>query len=442
MTDFTRRSAIALGAGALAALQARRAAAQAAIPTQPAQAPNLPVEQGASLRIIRPARFVEPDEVIFRQNAEKFSKHFNIPVRVDFVGWEDIRPQTAVVANTGTGPDVVIGWADDPHIYADKLVELSDIAEYLGTKYGGWLFLAEKFGKRHGTNNWIGIPFGGSTGPIVYRRSAIQEAGFQEIPNDLDQFLKLCQGMKQHNKPVGFALGNAVGDGNGFANWMTWAHGGYLVDEEGKVAINSPETRDALEYAKQLYQNFAPGTLSWLDPSNNRAYAAQEIYLTANGVSLYFALKNDPGLKALAEDTFHAPLPGGRVGKPPQSATIMNAMIFRHTRYPNAGKAFITYMLEAEQYNPWLTNCLGYWSHPLAAYDASSVWSSDPKITVFKDGMRHQFWSGYKGPITAASGTVASEYIMVQMFASVTSGQATPEQAAREAERRAKRIYR
>ena len=30
-----------------------------------------------------------------------------------------------------------------------------------------------------------------------------------------------------------------------------------------------------------------PGTLSWLDPSNNRAYAAQEIYLTFNGVSLY-----------------------------------------------------------------------------------------------------------------------------------------------------------
>ena len=97
--------------------------------------------------IIRPARFVEPDEVVFRANAQRFQDRFNIPVRVDFVGWEDIRPQTAVVANTGTGPDIVIGWSDDPHIYADKVVELNDVADYLGKRYGGWGSLAEKYGQ-------------------------------------------------------------------------------------------------------------------------------------------------------------------------------------------------------------------------------------------------------------------------------------------------------
>jgi multiple sugar transport system substrate-binding protein len=444
MTHFTRRGVLGAGAAGLtAAALAGRAFAQATpIPTSPATAPNLPIEQGATLRVIRPARFVEPDEVVFRENAQRFSQKFNVPVRVDFVGWEDIRPQTAVTANTGTGPDVVIGWADDPHIYADKLIELSDVAEYLGTKYGGWLFLGEKFGKKHGTNNWIGVPMGGSSGPVVYRASAVREAGFEGIPADLGEFLKLAQAMKKNNKPLGFALGNAVGDGNGFANWMTWAHGSYLVDEQGKVAINQKSTLDALNYVKELYQNFVPGTLSWLDPSNNRAYAAQEVYLTSNGVSLYFALKNDAATRPIAEDTDHAPLPKGRADSAPQSATILNAMIFRHTRYPNAGKAFIQFMMEQEQYTPWLNNCLGYWSHPLAAYDAAQVWSTDPKLALFKNGMKHRFWSGYKGPITAASGTAASEYIMVQMYASVASGQATPEQAARECERRARRIFR
>jgi multiple sugar transport system substrate-binding protein len=440
---YTRRGTIGLGAGALAAAAiAREAAAQQAVPRQDTAAPRLPIENGASLRVIRPARFVEPDEVIFRQNAQKFSQQFNVPVRVDFVGWEDIRPQTAVTANTGTGPDVVIGWGDDPHIYADKVIEVSDVAEYLGQRYGGWLFLANKFGKRHGTNTWIGVPMGGSTGPITYRIAAVREAGFQSIPSDLGEFLRLCQALKRNNKPVGFALGNAVGDGNGFANWMTWSHGGMLLDEEGKVAINSRATLDALNYVKELYQTFAPGTLSWLDPSNNRAFSAQEIWLTSNGVSLYFSLKNDAGTRAIAEDTDHAPLPKGRVDQPPQSATILNAMVFRHTRFPNAAKAFIQFMMESEQYDPWLTACLGYWSHPLAAYRESAVWTSDPKIAVFRDGMNHPFWSGYKGPITAATGTAASEYIMVQMYASVASGQATPEAAVRECERRARRIFR
>ena len=440
---ITRRGALGIGAGALAASAAGGVAASAQrIQAANVEAPRLPIESGAALRVIRPTRFVEPDEVIFRENTAKFAQATGVQVRVDFVGWEDIRAQTAVTANTGAGPDVVIGWADDPHIYADKLVELSDVAEYLGKKYGGWMFLAEKYGKRARTNNWIGIPLGGSTGPIVYRTSAVREAGFEKVPEDHAGFLRLCQAMKRNGKPAGFTLGNAVGDGNGTAEFITWSHGAYLVDEDGKVAINSKETVAALSYMKELYPTFAPGTLSWLDPSNNRAFASQECWMTSNGVSLYFALKNDPATRAIAEDTNHAPRPRGVLSAPPDSATVLNAMVFRHSRFPNAGKEYIRFLMEAEQYDPWLTGCLGYWSHPLKAYNGSAVWDSDPKIAIYRDGMNNEYWRGYKGPITQASGTVAAEYVLVQMFASVASGQATPEAAAREAERRARRYFR
>lgn len=439
---ITRRDGLKLTAASAATLALVEEARAQRIPTQPADPPRLPIESGASLRVIRPARFVEPDETFFRANAEKFSRQFNVPVRVDFVGWEDIRPQTAVLANTGTGPDVVIGWSDDPHIYADRLIDMSDVAEYLGKKYGGWQFLAEKYGKRHGTNTWISIPLGGSTGPIVYRISAVKEAGFDKIPDSHEDFLRLCQRLKEIGKPAGFALGNAVGDGNGTANWLTWSHNSYLTDEQGRVAINQPATLQALEYLQKLYPTFVPGTLSWLDPTNNRAYAAQECWLTPNGVSLYFALKNDPNTRHIAEDSDHANLPRGLAPDAPQSATIINAMVFKSARFPNAAKAFIQFMMEAEQYNPWLTACLGYWSHPLKAYDNSAVWDSDPKIAVYRRGLDYRYWSGYKGPITAATGTAASEYILIQMYASVAGGQATPQQAVAEAERRARRIFR
>jgi len=446
MDDTTRRATLGIGAAALIGNAGLRpVAAQTAaigIPRTAVPALNLPIEAGASLRIIRPARFVEPDEVIFRQNAQRFAEATKVPVRVDFVGWEDIRPQTAVVANTGTGPDIVIGWSDDPHIYADKLIEMTDVAGYLGARYGGWGSLAQKYGRKHASDTWLGLPIGGNIGPIAYRISAVKEAGFDAIPDDHAGFLKLCQAMKRNNKPVGFALGNAVGDGNNFAQWLLWSHGAYLVDEEGKVAINSRETVDALKYLQELYQTFAPGTLSWLDPSNNRAFSSQDIYLTANGVSLYFTLKSDPNTRAIAEDTQHALLPKGRAAAAPQSATVLNAMLFKHTRYPNAAKAFLVHMMEAEQFDPWLVACLGYWAHPLLAYNASAVWESDPKLTVFRNTMENRYWAGYKGPISQASGAVSAEYVLVQMCASVASGQATPEAAAREAERRAKRYYR
>ena len=42
---------------------------------------------------------------------------------------------------------------------------MTDLAEYLGAKYGGWYDLAKLYGRKWGTKNWIGIPMGGSIGP-------------------------------------------------------------------------------------------------------------------------------------------------------------------------------------------------------------------------------------------------------------------------------------
>jgi multiple sugar transport system substrate-binding protein len=52
----------------------------------------------------------------------------------------------------------------------------------------------------------------------VYRKSILQQVGYDKAPDDHAGFLTLCQKLKAAGKPAGFALGNAVGDGNGFAS--------------------------------------------------------------------------------------------------------------------------------------------------------------------------------------------------------------------------------
>ena len=244
--------------------------------------------------MLRPAKFVAPDEVYFRENTKKFTEATGVDVRVDFVSWEDLRPQTAVAANTGAGPDVIIGFSADPQIYANKLVSMNDLADYLGKKYGGWYQLAELYGKKWGTQDWLSIPMGGSGGATVYRKSWVKAAGFDEIPNDLNDFLKLCAALKKNGHPAGFALGHAVGDANGLANWLLWTHGAALTDEKGKVALDSKATIDALKYGRELYPHLISGTLAWNDASNNKAYAAGQISMTFNGVSIYFAPRSRP----------------------------------------------------------------------------------------------------------------------------------------------------
>jgi multiple sugar transport system substrate-binding protein len=440
---ITRRDALALGVSA-AALAVSGANAQTSNIKVAANvaAPKLEIEKGATLRMLRPVRFVQADEEVFRANAAKFTQKTGVEVKVDFVGWEDINQQTAVTSNSGAGPDIIIGFSDAPHIYADKLIELSDVAEYLDKKYGGWLALAQRYGKRAKSNNWIGLPFGASGGPIIYRKSIINSVGFDKIPDDHAGLLDLCRKLHKAGKPSGFALGNAVGDGNGFADWMMWSHGASLLDEEGNVTINSKETIAALKYVKELYPTFIAGTPSWNDVANNRAYSAQEISLTANGVSLYFSLKNDAATKPIADDSEHQLLPKGVAPMSPMSGLTLNAMVFKHSPYPNAAKAFLAFMLESEQYEPWLNANSGYWSQPLAAYADAAVWSGDPKVKIFKDIMKSNYYAGYKGPISTATGAVRADYVSVQMFASVATGDKTPEAAAEEAEQRAKRYFR
>lgn len=439
MKKITRRESLKLGAGALAGATM---GLNVNLPAR-GQEPTLDLkpEQGATLRVLRPAKFVAGDEKLWLENTEKYTQQTGVQVKVESQGWEDLRPKAAVAANVGKGPDVVYGWYDDAHQYPDKLVDLTDLGEYLDKKYGGWYDVCRKFGMREG--KWIAIPLGAAGARIVYRISALKEAGFEEWPSDLDGMLKASQALAAKGKPGGLALGNAVGDGNTWCHWLVWAHGGRMVDENDQVVINSPETIAALTYARELYQSFVPGTLSWLDPSNNKAFLDGQISWTINGISVYYAAKNseDEKIKALVEDIGHAILPMGPVGRPTELHLTVPAMVFAYTQYPNAAKDYIRFMLEREQYVPWQEASLGYFSQPLKAYEKSPIWTVDPKHTPYRDLMVNMLWPGYAGSLGYASAGVMADFVMVNMVAQAASGDKTPEEAAAEAQKRAERYY-
>jgi multiple sugar transport system substrate-binding protein len=101
---ITRRGALTLASAGAASLVLPHAhAAVDDVPVADVKPPEYKIEKGASLHVLRPAKFVDPDQVYWEENTKKFIKASGIDVRVDFVSWEDLRPQTAVIANTGAG---------------------------------------------------------------------------------------------------------------------------------------------------------------------------------------------------------------------------------------------------------------------------------------------------------------------------------------------------
>ncbi len=437
MSQFKRRDFLKISAG----LAAGAAGPLIWVKDAHAQWSNTP-EKDARLRVLRWSRFVQGDIDQYMANVKKFEAKYGIQVRVDNESWEDVRPKAAVAANTGAGPDIILGTNDDANLYPDKLVDVTDLANYLGKKYGGFYPACEAYLRPDG-KRWIGIPLGAAGSMMVYRESALKAAGFSSFPKDTDAFLKMMKALKDKGSPGGFALGHATGDANTWCHWLVWSFGGKMVDKSNKVVIDSPETIKALEYSRELYGTFVPGTLSWLDPNNNKAFLDGQISVTNNGISIYYAAKNsqDPKIKELVPDINHAEYPVGPAGVGTAFHLFLNQMIFKYTKYPKAAKEFIRFMMEEEQYGPWMQAGIGYVAHPLAAYAKNPIWTSDPKHTPYRDVVKNMRPAGYEGKLGYASAGALADFIIVDMVAEAASGAKSPKEAAERAQKRAERYY-
>lgn len=439
MTTLTRRTllqgATALGAaGTLtgpALLEWTKAWAQ--------EAPWKP-EPNAKLTVMRWKRFVEAEDQAFNAMVEAFKQATKTEMNVFSESFEDVQPKASVAANTGSGLDLAWGLHTLPQLFPDKVLLMNDVADYLGKKYGGWTDAAAITCKQG--NNWLGIPVATIGGYMTYRKSATDKAGFSEFPKDFPGFLELCKALKKNNTPAGFALGHASGDANGWLHWVLWGHGAYTVDKNDKVIINSPETMKALEYCKALTDTFIPGTASWNDSSNNKAFLAGELYLTSNGISIYVAARDDAGKKELADDTYHALWPVGPVGKPTELQLCVPILAFKFTKYPKAAKAFIAYMLEKQNFEKWLSGARGYLTHTLNAYDSAPVWTADPKNQVFSQASKRALPASGIGKPGEKAATAIADFIVVDMFANYATGREDAKGAVAIAERQLKRIYR
>ena len=70
---------------------------------------------------------------------DAFTKATGVKVNVTRESLDDVQPKASVAANTGPGPDMFWGLYSLPHLFPQKCVDVTDVADYLGKKYGGWV---------------------------------------------------------------------------------------------------------------------------------------------------------------------------------------------------------------------------------------------------------------------------------------------------------------
>src|SRR5438045_5755410 len=154
MQDFTRRTLLQ-GGTALAAAGAIPGPALLEFAKAWAQSAPWKAEPGAKLTVMRWKRFVEAEYKAFNEMVAAFKAATGTEMNVFSESFEDVQPKASVAANTGSGMDLAWGLHTLPQLFPTKVLQLNDVADYLGKKYGGWTDAATQSWKLG--HDWLGL---------------------------------------------------------------------------------------------------------------------------------------------------------------------------------------------------------------------------------------------------------------------------------------------
>ena len=235
MADTKRRSVIKL-AGSAAAVASTGIAGILASGRMPAFA------QTRTVHWLKWVDFVPAtDALLKKEMMPEAEKALGIKINLETVNGNDLQPRITAGIQSGSGADLIMSFNSYTHLYANSVVDLSELAEDVGKKEGGIYKYARAIcsdGKM-----FMGMPWAVIGGMIAYRKSWFDEIGVTKFPETWEAYRDAGKKLKAKGRPLGQTLGHTFGDAPGFSYPYLWSWGGKEVEADGKtVVINSKET--------------------------------------------------------------------------------------------------------------------------------------------------------------------------------------------------------
>jgi multiple sugar transport system substrate-binding protein len=404
----TRREFLTVTAGAVAgaALTPRRAVA----------APK-------AMSVVRESSFIKPfDDYFAKTLLPEYEKLTGIKMSYEATSVGGMLTRLTTIAETKSGPEIAMTGLNQPHLFDNSLVDVSDVAAGIGKQLGGWhenvleVVVVNK--------KWKALPWGNIGQLEVYRTDWFKEVGVTKFPETWDDLLAAGRLLKKKGHPFGFELGHGFGDNHGWLYPLLWSYGGREVDRDGKtVLIDSAETAKAVDFCRKFYQEtMFEDVLGWTDVNNNKAFFGEQISCTNNASSILVVGKRD--FPDIAKVTDHALNPAGPKGR----FHVMNAVshaLLNHAPDHAAAKAFLKWLYDDKQMSRWLTSADAYYAPFLHGYDNHPMWNGEPRYLPYKESLKTTRPHTWPGPQTHAASESVAKYVLVDMFAKACRGDAT-----------------
>ena len=363
-------------------------------------------------------------------------------VNISRESYEDVQPKASVAANTGAGPDLFWGLYSLPHLFPQKCLDVTDVADYLGKKYGGWVPTRGDLRQGHRQQVDRHTDLLQRQPDELPRRARCKRPASRNFPATTDEFLEYAKATKAEQHARRHGVRPCLGRRQWLDPLVPVVARRQRGRREDKVIINSPETEKALNYAKALYGSMIPGTASWNDAFNNKAFLAGEIHWTNNGISIYAAATARPqpeGDRRRYGSRLHAGRPGRQADRAASAVSDPGDELHQVSAGLQSADGVHA---GSRQFQQWLEGSVGYLTHCLNAYDANPVWTADPKRTVYRDVAKRTLTAGGLGSVGEKAAAAIADFVLVDMFASYCTGREDAKGAMKIAERQLQRIYR
>src|SRR6266581_6757341 len=253
--------------------------------------------QGTTLHWVRGSDYVPvSDQTIKTKINELAQKDLGLKINLEGVDGLTIQARVTSAVSSGSGPDIISAINNWAQLYADSVVDVSDVCEEIGKAQGGFYETAKAIA--YDGKKWLGDPNTIVGLQIANRASWWNEIGYgpEKYPETWEQWREAGKKLKAKGHPLGQTLAHAFGDANAFWYPYLWSWGGKEVEADGKtVVLNSKETIESVKFAVAAYKEaFDEGGFAWDDASNNRAFLSNTCSSTSNGASIYLLARSKP----------------------------------------------------------------------------------------------------------------------------------------------------
>jgi multiple sugar transport system substrate-binding protein len=376
--------------------------------------------QKRELSLLSNNHFVPAADDELRRQADVFSKHAGVTVKVDTIQGLQLPAKRAAEAQSQSGHDLVILSHADPFLFENSLIDVGPLVDSLGKKYGGWYpFGAES--ALTGTG-WKAVPWYWVAFPATYNMAHYKKAGL-EYPKTWDELLKQAKALKKQGTPVGIAISHC-GDANTSLWAVLWSYGAKVLEADGKTpAIVSDKTAQVIEWYKELYRDgMEPEVLSWDDASNNRFILSGKGAWIHNPISPYnTALSNK---MPIADDINHHPSPAGPAGI--HSAPGINALgIWKFSKNADLAKEFVQFLFRKENFDAWIVAANAFNQPPLRDLADHPIWVKNPKFAMLPKEAEYAHARGWPSRPNDAVRRVENNYVLPDMVSKALNGMPT-----------------